>query len=308
MARRRLAARNLRPPLPALRLLARGVQQPAAVGASVLRGTADTLLDAASYGSCCMLLSPAPAVGPSAPGAGSNSKFEFESVAHHSCPQRPGPGVDRVGRVAGGPYTGGGGFGGGLPGGGRGTNGGGPGTGRTGGSGPGGGGAGCPVETGQRAQPVVTRVGRGAREPLISAAHSAPPGEISAPRPAPPGAPGLARADRAWPGSRSPGHPADLLCPGLARGLGWHALDSRAGAAHTASRACARGRARCACAYTRAAPERDAVRVLYLRPGCCCAQAPTFAFFCARTALPTIWAKARDELHPVQEFRMINPM
>ena len=53
----------------------------------------------------------------------------------------------------------------------------------------------------------------------------APSGEISAPRPAPRGAPGLARADGASPGSRSPGHPPGLFCPGLTRGLGWHARE-----------------------------------------------------------------------------------
>ena len=30
-------------------------------------------------------------------------------------------------------------------------------------------------------------------------------------------------------------------------------------------------------------------------------QAPTFAFLCAKTVLPRIWAKAQDELHPVKE-------
>ena len=57
----------------------------------------------------------------------------------------------------------------------------------------------------------------------------APSGEISASRPAPRGAPGLARADRVSSGSRSPGHPPGLfcreICPGLTRGLGWHARE-----------------------------------------------------------------------------------
>ena len=55
-------------------------------------------------------------------------------------------------------------------------------------------------------------------------------GGTSAPRPAPPGAPGLSRADLASPWSRSPGHLPDRCCPGLARGLGWHARESCAAA------------------------------------------------------------------------------
>ena len=84
------------------------------------------------------------------------------------------------------------------------------------------------------------RIGRGTG-PLTSAPRPAPraksapppraPGRNQRPRPAPSGAPGLARADWTSPGSRSPGHPPDLFCPDLIRGLGWHARESRAGAA-----------------------------------------------------------------------------
>ena len=53
-----------RAPLPAWRVLARGGVHAAAIGGdSALRGTADTLLDAASYGVRWVLLSPAPAAG-----------------------------------------------------------------------------------------------------------------------------------------------------------------------------------------------------------------------------------------------------
>ena len=80
-------------------------------------------------------------------------------------------------------------------------------------------------------------------------------------RPAPPSAPRLAWA------SRSPGHPPELFCPGLIPGLGWHARESRSGAARHAravSCACARCRARsahmsAALAHIRA-PRRHAMR------------------------------------------------
>ena len=55
-------ARNSRTPLPARRLLARG-RRAYTLQTSALRGTADTLLDAASYGHRWVLLSPAPAAG-----------------------------------------------------------------------------------------------------------------------------------------------------------------------------------------------------------------------------------------------------
>ena len=77
----------------------------------------------------------------------------------------------------------------------------------------------------------------------------------SAPRPAPPSAPGLARADRAK--SRPPGHPPDLFCSGLTRGLGWHARESSA----LPSRICARCTlARMRRAGTRIGTQRHAAR------------------------------------------------
>jgi hypothetical protein len=65
VARRRLAAWHRGPYLPAWGLLARGGLPPADVAAA-LRGTAraDTLLDAATYGSRWVLFSPAPALDP----------------------------------------------------------------------------------------------------------------------------------------------------------------------------------------------------------------------------------------------------
>ena len=72
----------------------------------------------------------------------------------------------------------------------------------------------------------------------------------SAPRPAPPSAPGLARA------SRSPDHPPDLFCPGLNRGQGWHVRESRS---CTARRALAVSRASL-CAYAGRATAHTHVR------------------------------------------------
>ena len=62
---------------------------------------------------------------------------------------------------------------------------------------------------------------------------------------------------------QSPGHQPDLFCSGQNRGLGWHARESRSGAARRAlavSRASLRAYARRASANTHAAPARDATR------------------------------------------------
>ena len=83
------------------------------------------------------------------------------------------------------------------------------------------------------------RVGRGA-----GGAPRAPrPRTISAPRPAPPSAPGLARA------SRSPVDPPYLSCHDLTR-LGWQVRESRSGTACcacAASRACTVPTRACTC-------------------------------------------------------------
>ena len=79
---------------------------------------------------------------------------------------------------------------------------------------------------------------------LTSTPRPIPQDEIRSQCPAPPSAPGLARA------SQSPGHQPDLFCLGLIRGLGWHIRESRSWAARRAlavSRACAL----CTCAHTR---------------------------------------------------------
>ena len=95
------------------------------------------------------------------------------------------------------------------------------------------------------------RVGRGAGGRCAPPPHPLRRNQRPAPRTLEP--PGLAAA------SRSPSHPPDLFCQ--TRRLGWHAQarESRSCAARHAravSRACARGRARCACAHTRAALAR----------------------------------------------------
>ena len=97
-----------------------------------------------------------------------------------------------------------------------------------------------------------------ARAGLAEAPHPARPApadEISAPRPAPPSAQGLARANRASPGSRSPGHVPYLFCPGFTGGLGWHARESRAGATRPVVSAC-----RIACLRLRACACRAGIR------------------------------------------------
>ena len=81
----------------------------------------------------------------------------------------------------------------------------------------------------------------------------------------------------ASPGSRPPVPPPDQFCPGLTRGLGWDARENRVlppRAARVQHRVPARGAARDALARKRSAP---------------------------RAAPPRMWAKARDEVHPVRE-------
>ena len=56
------------------------------------------------------------------------------------------------------------------------------------------------------------------------------------PAPSAPESPGRWRASTVRQDPR--GHPHDLFYPGLTRGLGWHARESRAGAARAAPRAC----------------------------------------------------------------------